>query len=283
MDLKWPNISINYREENLIMAEVLKLQDDYNYFTSANMNKLAKALKRVVPRKKWITPLHALSMRRSYLRNQVLINHSYILSKKSHIKELYDDGTSIVDIAKKYRYSPVMIFRILLQARGITSKVIISKITIDPSSELAAGHLSKRDKQELEAAIKNDIINLPDQSPIIDAADRFEVDLEEVFKKYPHQTQEHMVKEQTLLYGKAIATPDLYFPDGVMVNGKKLFWIDAKNFYGANISNIRSSLVKQAKRYTQLYGAGAYIFKYSYSSGLTKAFGDNVLLLGWES
>jgi len=280
MSIKWENYSITYREESLIMAEVLKLQNDYNYFTSANMNKLAKILKRIVPRKKWITPLHVLSMRRSYLRNLILINHGYVFSKKTHIRELYDEGMSIVDIAKKYQYSPVMIFRILLQARGM-SKVIISKITIDPSCELANSYLSKRDKQELEDAIKNDIINLPDQSPIIDAADRFEVDLEKFFDKYPHQTQEHMVKEQTLLYGKAIATPDLYFPDGVMVNGKKLFWIDAKNFYGANISNIRSSLVKQAKRYTQLYGAGAYIFKYSYSTGLTKAFGENVLLLGW--
>jgi len=281
--MHWPNLSINYREESLILAEVLKLQNDYTYFSSANITKLEKILKRIMPRKKWITPLHALSMRRSYLRNQVLIKHKNIVAKKSHIKQLYDEGRTIVEIAKIYEYSPVMIFRILLLARGINSKVVISKITIDPSSEFASNYLSKRDKLELEDAIKNDIINLPDQSPIIDAADRFEVDVEACFEKFPHVTQEHMVKEQTTLYGKAIATPDLHFPEGVIINGVKVYWIDAKNFYGANINNIRSSLVKQAKRYTQLYGAGAYIFKYSYATSLTKAFGNNVLLLGWEA
>lgn len=281
--MKWPNLSISYREEFLILSEVLKLQNDYTYFSSANITKLEKILKRIMPRKKWITPLHALSMRRSYLRNQVLIKHQSIVAKKSHIKQLYDEGKTIVEIAKNYEYSPVMIFRILLQARGINSKVVISKITIDPSSEFAESYLSKRDKLELADAIKNDIINLPDQSPIIDAADKFEVDVEACFENYPHFTQEHMVKEQTLLYGKPVATPDLHFPEGVIINGVKVYWIDAKNFYGANINNIRSSLVKQAKRYTQLYGAGAYIFKYSYATGLKKAFGENVLLLGWEA
>ena len=286
--IKWTHLNIPTHEEKLILSTMKEMQNDYNFFDSKHITKLENKLKKICPKRPWLTPFHAFSMRRSHLRDNLITRHRHVLAKKEHIKELYDKNIDITDIARRYNYSPVATFRILLQARGITSKVKLSNITKFPDK-----HLGKYDQQQLQLAIDNDIISMPDHSPIIEAAEGFEVDLEAYLKSKfpnaPYKTQPDMVKEQTETMGRAIATPDIYFPKGIKINGRKIFWIDAKNFYGANISNIRGGLKKQVKRYNQLYGPGAVIFKYSYSIGLKHQFIMNhtnpdqrALLLSWD-
>lgn len=284
--LKWDSMYITQTEEKRIINTILNLQNDYSYFDSARINKLKTALKKILPNKPWFKEMHAMSLRRSYLRNRVMCLHHNILMQKSKIKEEYDAGTSILDIAKQYKFSPVATFRILLQARGITSKEKLKKMTKNPQD-----YLGERDQKELASAIEHDIISMPDHTPIIEAAEGYELDLESLFKQHTknYKTQQHLVDHQRETIGELIATPDLYFPNGVIINGKKLYWIDAKNFYGADTNNIRSGLKKQAKRYNQLYGQGAFIFKYSFSLSLRKNFLLNhpkweqrALLLSWD-
>ena len=48
--------------------------------------------------------------------------------------------------------------------------------------------------------------------------------------------QNEMVSEQRLEHGRPINTPDILFLDHVDINGQPVAWIDAKHFYGADVS-----------------------------------------------
>ncbi|GIQ99971.1 MAG: hypothetical protein CM15mP8_1690 [Methanobacteriota archaeon] len=45
-----------------------------------------------------------------------------------------------------------------------------------------------------------------------------------------------MVSEQRIEHGRPINTPDILFLDHVEINGQPVAWIDAKHFYGADVS-----------------------------------------------
>ena len=60
------------------------------------------------------------------------------------------------------------------------------------------------------------------------------------------------------------------------VNNKKVNWIDAKNFYGANTDFNKKNIKKQSKKYVEQLGNGCIIFKYGFSSKLN--FKDIVLV-----
>ena len=66
-------------------------------------------------------------------------------------------------------------------------------------------------------------------------------------------------------------TPDFILPHGVVVNGTRFMWIEAKNFYGAACTDLQrwSPIFKvspQAARYVRERGPGAVIFRYGFSS-----------------
>ena len=65
--------------------------------------------------------------------------------------------------------------------------------------------------------------------------------------------------------GRALATPDLFFPKPIRVEGRLVHWIDAKNFYGsahfADNAQLPIGKVRaDAAKYVHAYGPGALVF-----------------------
>ncbi len=60
------------------------------------------------------------------------------------------------------------------------------------------------------------------------------------------------------------------------IDNIKINWIDAKNYYGADISFIKKSINKQVLKYNQKYGFGCIIFKLGFNDKLNV---NNTLLL----
>ena len=166
-------------------------------------------------------------------------------------------------LSKMYDYPPIVILRAILSAKG-HSKKEIKKMMADKNL------LDTKDKQQFELAIEHDIISNPDNASQKEHACQFEDVLELFFeeKDVKFKTEADLIEEQTKLTGAPFATPDLYFPQGVRINGKILYWIDAKSYYGGNVSYIRASINKQSKKYQQYFGDGAFIFKHGYSEDL---------------
>jgi hypothetical protein len=73
------------------------------------------------------------------------------------------------------------------------------------------------------------------------------------------------VDEQIKINGKPINTPDFLIKSQFVINGKKINWIDAKNFYGSNIKFIKTKINKQIVKYNQAYGSGCIIFSLGYN------------------
>jgi Protein of unknown function TPD sequence-motif len=48
------------------------------------------------------------------------------------------------------------------------------------------------------------------------------------------------------------ATPDFVVKEGVEISGKKVFWIDAKSYFGSDLENVRIPIVMQASLYVFL-------------------------------
>lgn len=81
--------------------------------------------------------------------------------------------------------------------------------------------------------------------------------------------QKQLEEEQKRDFGKAILTPDFLILDKVEINGQSVSWIDAKCFYGANISFDVTRMKKQMKRYIEMWGSGAIMFSHGFNEMLS--------------
>ena len=82
---------------------------------------------------------------------------------------------------------------------------------------------------------------------------------------------------QQRAYGCPVLTPDVLFRSPVFVNGQRVAWVDAKNFYGSGLAMADGKHRTQIEKYTAEWGPGAVVF----SGGLSDALRlpDGCLLL----
>ncbi len=99
----------------------------------------------------------------------------------------------------------------------------------------------------------------------------FENDLARYLKtvvETPFKTEADIKKQ-----GNYVATPDILFDDPILldVNGIKtqIKWIDAKNYLLCDIPFIMKSLRKQANKYYEIYGMGAFVFHYGIDESIS--------------
>jgi hypothetical protein len=68
--------------------------------------------------------------------------------------------------------------------------------------------------------------------------------------------------------GKLVATPD-FLCQGLTINGSAVAWIDCKCFYGSHSSSfVVSHLSKQARKYNEIFGRGAFVFAFGFCESL---------------
>ena len=205
------------------------------------------------------------SIRRVYMRDRYIKRFHNLKDNINKMVHEYVQGVDILTISQKYDFPPMASMRAILSKCGY-SKDNIKRITKDPTL------IEGRDREQFRIAIENDYIGDFDQEKITDGANNFEREIEAFFDKkhIPYRTQAELARDQIQLIERAVVTPDLYFPQGVMINGKKLYWIDAKNYYGGNASYVYQGVNKQANKYNKMYGHGAFIFKHGFSEILSK-------------
>ena len=111
--------------------------------------------------------------------------------------------------------------------------------------------------------------------------ENFELEIRKflIKNKIKFKTQNELTKEQIKKYGKAVNTPDFLILSDFYINDKKINWIDAKNFYGANTFLIKKNIQKQVPKYIDEYGFGSIMFSLNFSE---KLHFDNVLLTSFH-
>ena len=176
----------------------------------------------------------------------------------------YDGGESVLSLSKRYDFPPVNLFRAILSARN-WSKNRIKETLREPERKL-----NERDLKEFRKAEAEDRVTHVNQSETHHAADLFEKVLCDHFEEngVRFRTQTELLKEQVEAEGRPVRTPDLLMLDHVEINGVPVAWIDAKHFYGANLSFQRKKTQKQVNRYVEEWGHGAIIYRHGFCDGL---------------
>ena len=203
-----------------------------------------------------------------HTNDKIIRNYSKIFNKRQELNNQYNNKIDILDLTKKYNTSPLTLFRIILKSRGYNKKKIKEIIKNNK-------YLNKYDIEQLNKAIKNDWFAGINKEKQLKKSLEYENKIQNFLDKYKvkYKTQDDLLANPDK---NKLLTPDFLIKSKLQINGDQIYWIDAKNFYGAyTISNIYN-LKKQAKKYNEAFGKGVFIFSKNFSNKLKI---NNTLLL----
>ena len=191
----------------------------------------------------------------------MIINHKKIISSKSKIINDYVNGTDILKLSTKYDGSPLNILRLIFATKykkKLTQLIKYNKI------------LSSRDSLQFNLAISNDLYALINQNEVLKKSTEFELKIQKILDNINirYKTQEQLAQKQLKESNIITNTPDFLILDDLYINGQKINWIDAKNFYGLNTQYVKNRIKQQTKKYLNAWGTGSIIFNLGFSSEL---------------
>lgn len=209
----------------------------------------------------YFCPEIILSIRANLMRAHMIINHKKVISSEAKIISDYNNGMGVLELSTKYDGSPLNILRLVFSFKYEKKLTKLIK-----SNDI----LSSRDAAQLDLAISNDLYALINQDQILKKSADFELKIQDILDKLGvrYKTQDQLAQEQIKKFEKATNTPDFLILDNLWINGQKINWIDAKNFYGLNTHYIRKRIREQTKKYLDAWGTGSIIFNLGFGSGL---------------
>ena len=210
---------------------------------------------------KYFCPEIILSIRANLMRSHMICNHKKVVSLGPMIINDYNNGIGVLELSSKYDGSPLNILRLVYASKykkKLTQLIKSNKF------------LSSKDTTQLDLAILNDLYALINQDKVLKKSTEFEQSIQEILDKLSvkYKTQEQLTQEQIEETDKATNTPDFLILDDLWINGKKINWIDAKNFYGLNTQYLKKRIKHQTKKYIDAWGTGSIIFSLGFSSEL---------------
>ena len=254
---EWATIPVPLKDEEAMAGKVMR-KGEFGWLEDERVDQIA-----VLAEGYKMTLEQALSLRSALLQQKTVYGHGRLRSQGKNMLRLYKEGVSVVDLSTRFDFPPMNIFRIILtEMRWSKSK--IKESLRQPSK------LSKREREEFEAAEAADRVSNVDQGESQERADLFEDILADWFEDQGVRLrrQPEMVKEQKQDFGRPVRTPDILFLDHVEINGKPVAWIDAKHFYGADVDFQRKKMAKQMARYIEEWGSGAVVYRHGFSANL---------------
>ena len=269
------NINISPIDYNLEMklANAVLIKGNYKKLNDKQINKLKRYIRL---RKLSLQIEDIFSIRSAYMTMKIMKNSNRLKKSMNEIYKMYENNISLKEITKKHDLPPIPLIKNILYKKKY-SKDIVKGFFYDKK----LNKLSDFDLKQLNYAIENDIFNKVVQTEQIEHSENFEIEVGNFLKKHDikFKTQEELVKEQIEKYGRPINTPDFLILSDFYINNKKINWIDAKNFYGANTFLVKKKIKKQVRKYIDAYGFGSIFFSLNFSEKLNF---DNVLLVNYN-
>jgi len=204
----------------------------------------------------------ALSLRDALLMSKATKCHYQLEFKGKVMLKLYKRGSNVNDLAERFDLPPMGIFRTLLSQMD-WSKSKIKKSLRNPKL------LEGRERIEFDLAEASDNVMSVNQKDSVRSANAFERFLAEWFEERGVRLlREEDIRKEQKAGGGGLLTPDVLFLDRVEINGSEVAWLDAKNFYGADVPQLRAKLRQQMGRYVERWGAGAVVYRHGFSERL---------------
>lgn len=266
------NIDPIHKDIEKKLSDAVVIKGNYKKLNDKQIDKLERY---IIKKKLNLTIADILSMRSSYMSMKIMINNRRLVNSISKTYKLYKQNITLKEISKKYDLSPIPLIK------NIFYKMKYSKEEVKNFFyQKNLNKLNDFDIKQLNFAIDNDIFNKVIQTEQIEYSEKFELQVEDFLKKnkIKYKTQNELSEEQINKYGRAINTPDFLILSDLFINNKKINWIDAKNFYGANTYLIKKKIKKQVKKYIDKYGYGAIFFSLNFSDQLKL---NDILLISY--
>ena len=180
--------------------------------------------------------------------------HGKIMSKRADLLDEWNKGVSIVKLAEKERFSPMLMAHILLAAMNV-SKKRTKKILKNP--EIVD---DERLEREIREAMEADYLYSPraheeQMKRGLEGEERLFAWLDSMGVEY--------TKESEMPNTEGRKTPDALLKNPIEIGGKEVRWLDSKASFG-DPEEIKRSYKRQFKSYIELFGPGAVIYWYGY-------------------
>ena len=256
--IKWPTNPIRSKVERKV-CDLVTIPGEWGFLDNDDVDKIAN---RLVPHK--VTVDQGLSLRKALMQEKAVYGHHRMLARANTFRRRYENGESVLQLSRRFDFPPVAIFRAILTSRG-WSKVRIRDALRQPDTKMPG-----RDASEFKDAEEKDRVTNVNQGETAIKADLFEVVVGNFLDQngINYRRQEDLLKEQQEEHGRPVNTPDFLILDHLEINGEPVAWIDAKNFYGANLSFTKKKTKKQMNRYIDEWGSGAIVYRHSFCDGL---------------
>ncbi|MDD4307647.1 MAG: C15orf41 family protein [Thermoplasmata archaeon] len=169
-------------------------------------------------------------------------------------------GTSLVQLAKKEIFPPVLLSLILMQQDGMPRKEFWNYIR-DPKSAP-----DKRLKTEMYEVVREDIIYSPAGMDVqYQRGKKGEARLCEWLDRNGIE-----YRTENDLRGEYQKTPDCLLHEPIEIDGQKVHWFESKANYG-NAFEVKRNNKKQLVPYTEIFGPGIVVYWFGYVSDFEPA------------
>ncbi len=177
-------------------------------------------------------------------------------------------GRTILDIAREWRFPPVLMGQMMLGELKIPRKKVWQTF-LHPDTAPDA-----RLRTEVHALLDADPIYSPRGMEL--QRERGRRGEERLY----HWLERHGIGYRTEkdLRGKYAKTPDALLDHPIIFYGQKLAWIESKANFGDDVE-LRKNLKRQLAPYTELFGEGAVVYWYGFVDGAESPAG----ILLWDA
>lgn len=188
--------------------------------------------------------------------------HSRVVMKAPVFVRSWQKGSTIMELAKKNNFPPVLLASIMLKEMGLKSKSVIKNPEILKD---------KRMKREINHAIDIDFCFSPRAHTVQGKNGRLG---EELIHKWLEDIGLEFLTESDLNKVPDTKTPDFLLHDTISINGHSVKWIESKAVF-VDEKEHRRYHTRQLKFYEELYGPGMVVYWYGY---LDEVSADNYLI-----
>lgn len=177
-----------------------------------------------------------------------------IKARSAKMYRKWKKGTTLMQLADKYYFPPILTGKLVLSHHGIGRKTFNSYMR-DPSQID-----NSRIKREIKEIRKNDIVYSPEGNDI--QKERGEMGEREIAEWLADLGVEYYREDDLREMGKK-KTPDFKLRTAMSYKGLDLEWIESKANFGDK-KTMRENYKKQLKPYRKLFGPGMVIYWFGF-------------------
>ena len=185
-------------------------------------------------------------------------NHHKNRKQANLLLKRWNQGESILEIAKAINFSPVMTAWLILENQGVHRAQF--RAMLRSPSRIQDKRLAK----EITEAVKSDVVYSPEA--IAGQAVRSKK-VENAAREWLSKKKIDFIDEQEAKEKKHAKTPYFLLKRTFEHAGRKIQWVECKASFGDEYETQRD-YKKQLKHYVDLYGPGLVVYWYGFVEGL---------------